>query len=313
MKISFILPAYKGHHLAESIDSILSQTYKDFELIIVNDASHDKIDDIVEVYNDNRVSYYKNIENKGGKDLVVHWNDCLEYAHGEWAIMASDDDLYHPLFLQEMVKLITRYPNANVFHCNQIRIDDNGDITGFSQPARRLESAIEFGYRHILSQRINGIPAFVYRTSELKKMGGFINFPAATFSDIATTMQLSIDSDIVCSDQYLFKWRCNGENISSSKHSLMQRMFALDKSYEWCVKYNKKYNPRDYVSEWICAHFINEVRHSYVDGIKSIIQQIDYKALVQLLHTNPWPLKLVGRDFAKKNRILRIKNKILLK
>ena len=78
MKYSFVLPAYKARFFKEALDSILSQTYKDFELIIVNDASPEDITSIVKGDNDPRISYYINDVNIGGKDLVAQWNDCLE-------------------------------------------------------------------------------------------------------------------------------------------------------------------------------------------------------------------------------------------
>ena len=97
MKYSFILPAYKARFFREALDSILSQTNKDFDLIIVNDASPEDLDSIVRSYNDSRIRYYVNEKNIGGKDLVAQWNHCLEYAKGEYVILASDDDVYSPL------------------------------------------------------------------------------------------------------------------------------------------------------------------------------------------------------------------------
>ena len=80
LKYSFVLPAYKARFFREALDSILAQTYKDFELIIVNDASPEDLDSIVKSYDDPRIRYYVNEHNIGGKDLVAQWNHCLEYA-----------------------------------------------------------------------------------------------------------------------------------------------------------------------------------------------------------------------------------------
>ena len=60
IKYSFVLPAYKARFFREAIDSILAQTYKDFELIIVNDASPEDLDSIVNSYDDSRIRYYVN-------------------------------------------------------------------------------------------------------------------------------------------------------------------------------------------------------------------------------------------------------------
>ena len=86
VKYSFVLPAYKANYLRESIDSILGQTYTDFELIIVNDASPEDVDSIVNSYNDKRIQYYRNEDNIGGKDLVAQWNYSISYATGDYLV-----------------------------------------------------------------------------------------------------------------------------------------------------------------------------------------------------------------------------------
>ena len=60
MKFSVTIPAYKARFLKECIESILAQTYKDFELIIVNDASPEDLTSIVKSFNDPRIRYYIN-------------------------------------------------------------------------------------------------------------------------------------------------------------------------------------------------------------------------------------------------------------
>ena len=127
-KYSFVLPAYKARFFREAIDSILAQTYKDFELIIVNDASPEDLDSIVNSYNDSRIRYYVNEQNIGGKDLVSQWNHCLEYAKGEYIILASDDDVYFPQYIEKMVALVQKYPEVNVFRPRVQRIDEKGEI-----------------------------------------------------------------------------------------------------------------------------------------------------------------------------------------
>ena len=99
--ISFVLPAYKAQFLQQAIDSILQQTYSNIELIIVDDCSPEHLEEIVATYSDNRISYYKNSENIGGRNLVEQWNHCIEYANGDYLVLAADDDLYQPDFVKE--------------------------------------------------------------------------------------------------------------------------------------------------------------------------------------------------------------------
>ena len=96
--VSVILPAYKSAYLNQAIESILNQTYTNFELIIVDDASPEDIKEVVSKFSDKRIKYYKNQENIGGKSLVAQWNHCMQYASGEYFVLAADDDIYHTEF-----------------------------------------------------------------------------------------------------------------------------------------------------------------------------------------------------------------------
>ena len=92
-KVSFILPAYKSQFLREAIASILAQTYRDFELIVVDDCSPQGLKSIVDEFNDPRLTYNRNETNIGGKDLVAAWNKALSYAYVQvaYTILASRD------------------------------------------------------------------------------------------------------------------------------------------------------------------------------------------------------------------------------
>ena len=92
MKISIAIPAYKAKYLAQAIESVLNQTFNDFELIIVNDQSPEDITSIVKSFNDRRIRYYINDKNIGGNDPVANWNKCLSYAKGEFFAMICDED-----------------------------------------------------------------------------------------------------------------------------------------------------------------------------------------------------------------------------
>ena len=116
---SILVPTYKAKFLKECIDSVLSQTYTNFELIIVNDASPEDIDSIVSICSDDRLRYYKNKKNIGAVDVVDNWNLCLSYAVGDYVICMGDDDKLTPNCLEEYLKLIEKYPKLEKNHCIQ--------------------------------------------------------------------------------------------------------------------------------------------------------------------------------------------------
>ena len=112
IKVSVFLPAYKTEFLAEAIQSILNQTFRDFELLIVNDSSPNNVRELVESFNDSRIIYEENAENRGKNDLVGFWNEKIKQCRGEFLVIASDDDFYAPTYLQEMLLLADKYPET---------------------------------------------------------------------------------------------------------------------------------------------------------------------------------------------------------
>lgn len=235
MKYSFVLPAYKAKFLKEAIDSILNQTFTNFEFIIVNDASPENIDYIVNQYDDKRIQYYVNEKNIGGKDLVAQWNHCINYAKGDYLILASDDDRYHPHFLAKMDELISKHPQANVFRPRIQIIDADGRFKKTEAFMRERTSLIEFIY--LLGPHItSGVPYYTIKRKALMDLGGWINFPLAWGSDDATIMSLIKDYGIVSTDEILFDFRMSGENITSKKNNalaLAQKLKARTQFFKW--------------------------------------------------------------------------------
>lgn len=92
IKISIILPAFNVENtLTYSIESVLRQTYKNFELIIINDCSTDKTDEIIQTFKDHRIVYIKNEINLG---LIKNLNNAISIAKGEYIARIDGDDIW---------------------------------------------------------------------------------------------------------------------------------------------------------------------------------------------------------------------------
>ncbi len=92
--ISVLMPAYNGEKfLAEAIDSVLNQTFPDFELLIVNDGSGDATETIIKGYSDNRIVYIKNDINRG---LIYTLNKGVDEAKGKYIARMDVDDICLP-------------------------------------------------------------------------------------------------------------------------------------------------------------------------------------------------------------------------
>ena len=236
-KYSFVLPAYKAHFFKEAIDSILAQTYTDFELIIVNDASPEDLDSIVKSYDDPRIRYYVNEQNIGGKDLVAQWNHCLEYATGEYIILASDDDVYFPQYLEKMDALVRKYPDVNVFRPRVQYIDKGGNIKRICGCIAEKVSSFEYWhYWDIVGSAIGHV---IFNREKLCIRGGFVNFPMGWGADDATIIMMG-NNGICFESDILFSFRMSGENISSKTDdylTLKRKIEAHKLFYNWMKLY----------------------------------------------------------------------------
>ena len=110
--VSVVMLTYKRANIVSTaIDSILNQTYKDFEFIILNDGSPDNTDEIISRYKDKRIRYYKNQQNKG---ISYSRNKVTKLARGKYIMIMDDDDISLPQRIEKQVKLLEEDPKIDV-------------------------------------------------------------------------------------------------------------------------------------------------------------------------------------------------------
>ena len=111
-RVTIIMPIYNvGKYLRESIDSILNQTYRDFELLILDDCSTDNSGDIVATYSDPRIRYIRNSSNLG---LAENLNKCLALTHTELVARMDGDDIAEPHWLQRNIEILDSHPEIGI-------------------------------------------------------------------------------------------------------------------------------------------------------------------------------------------------------
>ena len=233
MRYSFVLPAYKSDYLQDAIESILQQTLNDFELIIVDDASPYNLESIVKQYNDQRIVFHRNEVNIGGKNLVMNWNKCIKYAKGEYVILASDDDIYSPFFLQQVDERIKDYPDVDIIRSRVNRIESDGIITDIEQIYKPFMPFSEFVF-YWLKGIINCIANYAFKRTVLLDAGGFVDMPCAWYSDDITIVNMSVNG-IATTDDALFYFRTSDKSISwtFNQETIRKKWKANGMFYQW--------------------------------------------------------------------------------
>ena len=236
MTFSILIPAYKRSYLAEAVESVLAQTCKDFELIIVNDHSPEDLDSVVSPYlGDPRVRYYVNAKNCGAVDVVDNWNICLSHASGDYVLCMGDDDRLLPNCLEEYSRMIAAYPGLGVYHAWTQIIDEHSAVIDMQEPRPLWESVYSM-IRERWRGRTQFIGDFLFDTALLKRNGGFYKIPLAWGSDDISTFIAAKDTGIANSQVPLFQYRRSTITISRTGNVEM-KLRSVDDYERWCRQF----------------------------------------------------------------------------
>src|SRR5262249_36899823 len=129
-RVSIGMPVYHGEpFLKEALDSILAQTYSDFELIISDNASTDRTQEICTAYaaKDKRIQYSRNDKNLGA---AKNYNRVFELSSGEYFKWAAHDDICAPDFLVRCITVLDQDPSVVLCYPREIGIDEQGKFLG---------------------------------------------------------------------------------------------------------------------------------------------------------------------------------------
>lgn len=127
-KVSVLMPVYNAEpYLAQAIDSIINQTFTDWELIIINDGSTDGSETVIQKYEDNRIYYLKNDTNLG---LIKTLNKGIDLCAGKYIARMDADDIALAERLSLQIDFLDKYPQYIMCGTNATVINNNGLNTG---------------------------------------------------------------------------------------------------------------------------------------------------------------------------------------
>jgi len=123
VKVSVIIPAYNAEYIREAIDSVLNQTFKDFEIIVIDDGSTDNTPNILKSYG-NKIRW-KSQENKGSASAT---NEGIKMAKSEYIAYIDADDVCLPERLEIQIKYLDEHPDVGLVYTDFYQIDENNKI-----------------------------------------------------------------------------------------------------------------------------------------------------------------------------------------
>jgi glycosyltransferase involved in cell wall biosynthesis len=226
--VSIIIPAYNHEkYIAHCIKSVLAQAYGNWEIIAVDDCSTDKTFEIINSFNDKRISCIRHKANYGKERLADSHNEALSVARGEFVTVLEGDDYWPEYRLEKQAEVLSG-SSAVLVH-GAIALDKEGIITIWkgeqscsdevilNKPRGSMLRALLSGMNPIYAQSV------MIRRSALEKIGGFTQSSALYLVDFPTWMELAFQGEFAFIPEVLGYWR----RYPSSLTSLYQKELWL--------------------------------------------------------------------------------------
>lgn len=220
-KVSVCIPVYNGSaYIAESIESVLTQTYKDIRLIVCDNCSTDNTEEIVRSFHDPRLTYVRNPKNLGP---VGNANRCLELADGEYVCIFHHDDVMLPENLERKVRILEEHSEVGFVHSNLILIDSQGEVIArniWNKDSRRdyIENGLTV-FHKFLTYLPHGCSIFIgavlARRTCYEHLGGF-SPELIHCNDSEMWMRMLLLYNVACIGTPLVKYRVHPMSTSSN-------------------------------------------------------------------------------------------------
>lgn len=214
-EITICVPTYNGaRYLKEAIQSVLDQTWRDFDLVIVDDCSDDETEAVFRSFADKRLHFFRNPVRLG---LVGNWNKCIELSKGKYVYIFHQDDVMLPKNLEQKIKVLDRNQDVGLVYSNVYRIRGEGDIISdrwFAETKPDKDFVIpgvDFFRKLIENDNIICCPSVIVRRECYEKLGGFNpNLPFT--ADWEMWLRIALFYEVAYISKPLLKYRLHEKN-----------------------------------------------------------------------------------------------------
>lgn len=237
-QFSIILPVRNGsNYIRECIDSILSQTYTSFELLILENASTDNTVEIINSFGDERI---KIIPAERPLTIEENWARAVEIPKAEYMTLIGHDDILQPNFLEIINGLIKTHPDATLYHTHFSFIDSKGKYIRDCKPMKQVQTPKEVILNYIgIKADLMGT-GFIMRSAQYEEVGGIPLYKNLLFADMELVIELSLLGYFAVSSFKCFSYRLH-ENATTSSSSLDRYIEGFDRLITYLKNLKLKY------------------------------------------------------------------------
>ena len=240
------IPYYKYDFFEATLQSLASQTNKQFHVYIGDDASPKPPTDLLEKFKDQfTFSYHRFETNLGGTSLVQQWNRCLKLVQNEtWVQILGDDDTLAPnviaSFYENLLE-ITKVNSAVVRFATQV-IDEKGSPISEIYQHPKLELATDFLVRKFKGGTRSSLSEYIFMKEKMDAIQ-LKDFPLAWYSDLLAVVEFAEFKTIFTINDAVVDFRLSGKNITSKTDDLVVKNQATFLFYSYLLRvYGKQFS-----------------------------------------------------------------------
>lgn len=219
MKVSITIPTYnRSRYISEAIESAINQSYKDIEIIVIDNYSTDNTEEVVKgfkEFKDKGVQYIKNATNIG---MMGNWNKCIEVSTGELLLILGDDDILYPNFVEESVSVFSKYPNIGFTFAHINKVDKDGNLLtkwGYQFTPAGLIKGIDYLLDTAkYSSCLTNSSSVVMNKKVFKEIGEFEAPLSQNTFDFNMWIKIANKFDIYFIDKILSDYRIHEDQVS---------------------------------------------------------------------------------------------------
>ncbi len=207
--ISVIIPTYnRANYICEAIDSVLAQTYKNVEIIVVDDGSTDNTRDIISQRYNSKVTYI--LQNNAGPSSAR--NNGIKHSRGDLIAFLDSDDIWLPEKLEKQVELINQSQDIGLVSCGLYQIDPNGNIIGNPLIRRNYKNKSSFLKELMIHNIIGGGSSSLIRRECFERVG-FFDEEIWIGEDWNLWLRIAKNYEVKFVEEPLIKYRVHGNNL----------------------------------------------------------------------------------------------------
>lgn len=232
--VSIIIPSYNREKtIKRAVDSLLQQSYKNIEIIVVDDCSKDNTEDVVKSIEDGRVSYYKLEKNSGA---CFARNYGIEKAKGEYIAFQDSDDLWEKDKLKRQIEILEQ-ENFDMCICKTAQIDEETNKIIGTIPDNINESRL-LTFNEVLEKNCVSTPVIVAKSECVKNVMFDNSMPR--FQDWDFALRFLKSYNIYYLNEMLFKQYCQKESITKNPKRGIDAYDIIMKKYQEDLQNDKK-------------------------------------------------------------------------